>query len=250
MGFNVSGLAINKNYEKEFENLQKELGWNLVKQSEINFETASSNFKDEGVCDVYFSENGTLMFISMDMCVESWPLKNANTLTFALSETSMAFNINYCENGVEIRSIMEVNDDRMQDEGDKLSVEDNSEDTSEIIWNQIEVVLGKSFWKIEPEEKAIRYVFTKNKQPVENIEKPNKVEPQKEDLSIFSIDDLDSKFKALLNIPNARTNIEALTQMSNLLEEYKKRKIETPDKRITQTIKRDNIPNKKWWKFW
>ena len=161
MGFNLSGLAINKNYENEFDNLQKELGWNLEKQSEIDFETASSNWKDDGICDAYFSEKGTLLFISMDMCTESWPLKKDNTLTFALSETSMAFNINYCENGIEKRSIMEVNDERMQDEGEKLEVEDKSEDTSEIIWNQIEAVIGKRFWDIEPDEKAVRYVFAK-----------------------------------------------------------------------------------------
>ena len=29
MGFNISGLAINKNYENDFDSLQKELGWNL-----------------------------------------------------------------------------------------------------------------------------------------------------------------------------------------------------------------------------
>ncbi len=163
MGFNISGLAINKSYENDFEKLQEELGWNLEKQSEIDFETASSNWTEDGICDVYFSEKGTLLFIGMGMCAESWALKNNKTLTFALSETSMAFNINYCENGIEKRSIMEVNDERMQDEGEKLGIEDKSEDTSEIIWNQIEVVIGKRFWDIEPDEKAVRYVFSKAK---------------------------------------------------------------------------------------
>lgn len=161
MGFNISGLAINKNYENDFDSLQKKLGWNLERQSEIDFETASSNWTDDGICDVYFSEKGTLLFISMDMCAESWALNNDNILTFALSETSMAFNLNYCENGIEKRSIMEVNDEKMLDEGEKLRIEEKSEDTSEIIWNQIEVVIGKRFWDIEPDEKAIRYNFIK-----------------------------------------------------------------------------------------
>ena len=161
MGFNLSGLAISKNYETEFDNLQKELGWNLEKQSEIDFETASSNWKDDGICDVYFSTKGTLLFISMDMCTVPWPLKKDNTLTFVLSETSMAFNLNYCENGIEKRSIMEVNGRRMNDEGEKLEVENKSKDTSEIIWNQIEVVIGKRFWDIAPNEKSVRYVFAK-----------------------------------------------------------------------------------------
>jgi hypothetical protein len=172
MGFNVSGLVINKNYENNFDELQNELGWTLKKEGEISFETASSNWKDDGICDVYFTETGTLMFISMDMCVESWGLKNANTLTFALSETSMAFNLNYCENGVLKRSIMEVEDNRMAEEGERLEVEDKSEDTSEVIWNQIEVVLGKSFWSIEPNENAVRYLFVKE----EESEEPNLIE--------------------------------------------------------------------------
>ena len=64
MGFNLSGLAINQNYKDSFDQLQKGLGWTLKKESDINFETASSNWKEDGICDVYFSENGTLLFIS------------------------------------------------------------------------------------------------------------------------------------------------------------------------------------------
>lgn len=169
MGFNISGLAINKNYESEFDELQKELNWNLEKQSEIDFETASSNWKEALICDVYFSEKGTLMFMSMDMCAEYWALKNDNTLTFALSETSMAFNINYYEKGIQKRSILEVNDERIEDIGEKLEIEDKSEDTSEIIWNQLEVVLGKKIWDIEPDEKAVRYLFGKAKEKNETI---------------------------------------------------------------------------------
>ena len=179
MGFNISGIAIDKNYESEFKNLQKEFGWTLEKQSEINFETASSNWKDEGICDVYFSEQGTLLFISMDMCADSWSLKADKTLTFALSETSMAFNISYCENGIEKRAIMEVEGNRMSDEGDKLEVESKSVDASEIIWNQLEVIMGKRFWDIDPSEKAIRYLFSKEKKPIQETAKvANVVKPK------------------------------------------------------------------------
>jgi len=162
MGFNVSGLVINQNYENKINQLQEEFKWNIRKESEIDFETASSNWKEAGILDFYFSESGTLIFMNIDMCTDSFRLKNANTLTFALSETSMAFNVNYCENGILKRSIMEVNNDRFTDDGEKLSVEDKSSDTSEIIWNQMEVLLGKKFWSIEPDEKAIRYFVQKN----------------------------------------------------------------------------------------
>ena len=73
-------------------------------------------------------------------------IENDNVLTFALSETSMVFKINYTEKGIEKRSIIEANDERMEDSGKELAVEKESEDTSEIIWNQIEVLLGKRFF--------------------------------------------------------------------------------------------------------
>ena len=159
MGFNVSGIVINEDFQNNFDDLQKELGWKLKKQEVINFETASSNWKDEGICDVYFSEKGTFLFLSMGRCSQPWAIKNRNVFTFALSETAMAFYLSYCENGITKRTIIEAEGERMQDDGEELKVEEISGDASEIIWNQIEVVLGKRFWDIEPSEKAERYLF-------------------------------------------------------------------------------------------
>ena len=70
MGFNVSGLVMDRNYEDNFTELQNGLGWKLEKESEIDFETASENWKELDICDVYFSEKGTLIFLSPDMCSE------------------------------------------------------------------------------------------------------------------------------------------------------------------------------------
>lgn len=75
----------------------------------------------------------------------------------------------------------------------------------------------------------------------EKIDKSN-------NLSNYSISELDKIYSEILKIPNARTNIEALTRMADLLEEYKKRKIETPDKRVRKIS--SNKKNNKWWKFW
>ncbi len=168
MGFNISGIAINKSYKDNFEELQKEFGWDLKKVEDIDFEDASSNWKEEDICDVYFTEEGTLLFLNMDMCTQPWEISSLNTLTFALSETSMAFNIDYCEKGVGVRSITEFDGNRVEDEGGRLKVEEKSEDTSEIIWNLVEEVIGKRFLDIEADEKAVRYHFVNNK--TENTE--------------------------------------------------------------------------------
>lgn len=66
----------------------------------------------------------------------------------------------------------------MEDHGEPLAVEDSSEDTSEIIWNQIEVVMGKRFWDIEPDEKALRYLFVNQNSAVLELEISPTLEPE------------------------------------------------------------------------
>jgi hypothetical protein len=108
-------------------------------------------------------------------------LINDNTLSFIVSETSMTFLIFYCRNGITKRSRIESDSEVMKDEGEKLEVEYKSEYASKIVWNQIEVFIGKIFWDIEPEEKAVRYIFSKAKMAESKIETPSiKSEIEKE----------------------------------------------------------------------
>ena len=65
-------------------------------------------------------------------------------------------------------------------------------------------------------------------------------QPGKEDFSGYSNEDLDKEFNRIISIPNARTNIQALTTMSELMKEYEKRGLKMPNKRKT----------KRWWEFW
>ena len=119
MGFNISGIVINKNYKNNLEDLKKDFGWNLKFVEEIDFEKASANWKEKGVCDIYFSEQASFIFVDMEMCIEAWCVADAKTLTFALSETSMAFKLRYSEGDKVLRSIMEVERNRRIDEGEK-----------------------------------------------------------------------------------------------------------------------------------
>lgn len=157
MGFNISGIATNRNFKNNLTELQKQFGLKLNFIEEITFEKASENWKEEGVCDIYFSEYGTLLFVNMNSCIDPWSIENGDTLTFTLSEMSMAFSLNYCEGRKLKRSFMDMNDNKIFETGEKLKVEENTSDASEIIWKQLEGVLGKSFGNIEPEETAYRY---------------------------------------------------------------------------------------------
>jgi len=163
MGFNISGIAINKNYKQDFEKLKRQYDWNLEGPVEVSFETASSNYTENDICNVYFTENGTLIFISMERCIDAGLcVSDANSMTFVLSEMSMSFIVNYYEGKQLKRAIMETEGDRMDDSGDPLPVEAISPDTSEIIWNQMKVLLGKSFYDIDLGDKALQYRFAKN----------------------------------------------------------------------------------------
>ncbi len=208
MGFNISGLVIIRNFKENFEELQNLLGWDLEKGEEIDFETASSNWKEEDYCDVYFSEKGTLLFLEIDKCTTPYKLEEVNTLAFALSETTMAFSLDYCENGKEIRSIMEVDGEKIHDEGEKLKTEDTSEDTSEVIWNQIEVVLGKRFWDIQPEEKAHRYYFKSVVNSQKSVEEEVNVFNFLQPIDFYRYNYTDDELKTLFDdmVAYAKTN--------------------------------------------
>lgn len=69
MGYNISGIVINKNLREEIEELSKILNLNLEFVKEIDFETASENWKDEGIIDLYFGEDGTLIFANEYVCL-------------------------------------------------------------------------------------------------------------------------------------------------------------------------------------
>lgn len=159
MGFNISGIAINRNFKDNFGLLTEHFEWNLEFQEEITFETAAENWKEDHICDVFFTDKGTLLFASMERCIDPWSLPDCNVLSFALSETSMAFNLNYTENGTLKRQVMEHEGKIMSEEGIKLETEQNTGDTSEAIWNQMEKIIGCRFWDIDFSAKAYRYVF-------------------------------------------------------------------------------------------
>lgn len=62
-----------------------------------------------------------------------------------------------------------------------------------------------------------------------------------------TVEELNNAFNRIVSIPNARTNIAALTDMAELIAEYEKRGIEMPNARADAKPIQQNKP---WWKFW
>ncbi len=67
MGLNISGLVIDKNYENNIAELESVIGQRLIFEKEVIFEETLESWKEDTYCDVYFSKNGTLVLVSMEI---------------------------------------------------------------------------------------------------------------------------------------------------------------------------------------
>lgn len=159
MGFNIAGVVINKNYDDKIEELGKSIGLKLTFEKEVSFKEASSNWKEDGVCDIYFAENGTFLFLSKQKCLWGHRIENQNVLTFCYSETSMDFRLKYFEGFIRRRSIRESNGVIDIQKGNPLPEEATNVETSELIFAKIADVLGQKFWDIDFTSKAFRYKY-------------------------------------------------------------------------------------------
>jgi len=157
MGFNIAGIVINKNYSENINALFPDLGIKAEFAEEVSFEEASANWKEEGIYDIYFLDNATLIFRDMESSGKPYQVKDQQVLSFVISETSMMFSFYYTVDQKLIRGIMEGNGNRFVNQGEPLQLESNINGTSELIWNFMEQILGKSYWSIDLEESAFRY---------------------------------------------------------------------------------------------
>lgn len=217
MSLNISALAINENLQNEVEKLSDILGFELVLEEEIDFETASQSYLEEELIDVYFGELGTLVFCHEDLSVsESYKHPDFQILTFAHSEISMISYLNYTENAKSKRTILEFEGERSIDEGNLLPIEEEEIDTAELIWAQFEEVFGESFWDIDPN--GIVHRFQLIRKP-ENTKTTTSESPKKE------FDKFD--FSILLNHEKLKTDysqeelLELFNRMIRFAQEQK-----------------------------
>ena len=71
------------------------------------------------------------------------------------------------------------------------------------------------------------------------------IEPTPANFSNLSVDELTTEFYKIMDVPNAQTNVLALKQMTTLIQEFKRRKLQLPDPNS-----RPSGNSKKWWQFW
>ncbi len=157
MSFNIAGLVINKNLQNDIAQIETLLGEKLVFDEDVDFDDAIESFKEDEYCDIYFSEQGTVIFLSMDTACNPFSSKDYDTFSFVLSEMAMMFSVNYVKQGNLVRSLVEANGSLMENTGEPLEFEQNEDDISALIHHLFTQVLGKSFFSIDAEADCYRY---------------------------------------------------------------------------------------------
>ena len=166
MGFNFSGLAINKNYESDIDKLIDILELDLENQELVLFEDAVTNSATSDYIYFYFSQKGTLILMDDDSCLSPYKIDNNKCLTFVINEYSMSHFLAYCEGDDLLREKMVTDEMVLTDFGEPLKGED-PEDLSETIIYQIGAILNKSFFEIEADERVLRFSFVNRNDIIE-----------------------------------------------------------------------------------
>ena len=223
MGFNIAGLVINKNYEKDIQKLSKDLKWGIEIVEEINFETASSNWTPEGEFRLHFTDKATMIFFPHEWVADQNRSKTADTLNYAYSATSMAFQVDLFKSGKMVRSIMEYNGEKQFEIGEPLELEKEHETADGLTFSLIDELLGDGFGNIDLGEKSFR---CKKIKFVETDEK--EIEKQK-------------MKSALEKSPALRQILK--DEMAKKQANQKSTQQDTQTRKLTKN-------DKKWWEFW
>lgn len=159
MGYNYTGLAIDKNFDKNIVKLQKQLKWNLQYVQDIEFESGSTSSKDEKYIDIFFSDKGTLIYTGDPVLPNSVQSAGCKLMFFMVSETAMVFGFELMENLKSLRNKTTVEGDIKQNEGDPLELENTIEDNYELILKLKEQLFGEEFYSIDLSYPGKRYIM-------------------------------------------------------------------------------------------
>lgn len=161
MSLNIAGVVVDANFDKNIDKIQALLGYRLTFDCESDFEDATDGWVQDGTCFVYAHGDKTLILLPMDDCSDGFEHPDLTVLTFALSETSMAFNLSYSEGTAVVRSIMSVNGTFLVNEGTPSAIEQNITDVDEIIMAYIKNTLGIGFYDIDEEQEMSQYTLSR-----------------------------------------------------------------------------------------
>ncbi len=157
MGFNIAGLVIANNYEKEISKLEDDIAWDIEILEEISFEEASSNWTPEEEFRLFFTDKATMIFFPHSWVMERYGSHTSTSLCYAYSATSMTFFISYSNTEEKYGRFLITNEGETTiAEGQRIPYEDQNMSTDAIIFQLIDDILGESFHEIDMSAKAYR----------------------------------------------------------------------------------------------
>ncbi len=168
MGWKLSGIIINKNFENnivELFSLLQLQDFDLEKESSFKEET--SQFKDDNKLSIGFFGNGTYLSTDVHLLTNDNLLKAASSgltiLAFYIYDTTSTYCFDWFSNGQYLRrkwiSHSDKNIDSSENFGDLLLIEKQEDDDLDIIIGLISSLLGKSFYDIDEDEQM--FCFSK-----------------------------------------------------------------------------------------
>jgi|GEM_PF-2315753 len=156
MGFNIAGIVINNNYDKDISKLATALTWGIEVQEEITFEEASKNWTPDGQFNVYFSEKGTMIFFPHDWAVDQNQPQGVKSLCYAYSATAMTFIFSYLDERGNYRFFLEGENGRQLEEGEPIEQEKAFPTADGLIFEMIDVVLDENWHDYDFGDKAYK----------------------------------------------------------------------------------------------
>ena len=156
MGFNIAGMIIDKNFDKDIQHLGRALKWGIEVIEEINYEKAASNWTPDGEFNIYFSETATLIYFPHEWAINKYHVVGTNSLCYAYSATAMTFIVSYMDEDMNHRFFMESDGERMLEEGSPLEWEKDHPTADGLIFKLFDVLLDDQFHQIDMGDVAYR----------------------------------------------------------------------------------------------
>ncbi len=235
MGFNISGMVIDNNFNKSLDEFEDAMHWGLEVLEEINFEQASANWTPDDIVNIYFSEKATMIFYPFEWSLEPNHPQNVNSLGFAYSETVMTFAVSYLDSVGNYRFFIENEGERQMETGNPLLLETEYSTADGLIFKLFDVLLDESFFSIDVSKKAYRC----KKVPYNH----NKLMPKE----TISVSTTLAEEQALPKESKEDAKLSNLEVIDPLIE-YVNPIIEKEEKKIDKSL--EMTPPKKWWEFW
>jgi len=161
MGFSLSGMVINRAFNRDSNQVLETLGIKgFQKAGTVTFDEASIHFWSDEKIGIGFYGNGTLIFCGIALMTDEERLciasHDCNILSFYINDNNETYCFDYFSKGVHVRRkwLSKTDEDvnKTGSMGKPLVFENPDEDPQEEVFNAIEKVMGQSFYKIAEEE--------------------------------------------------------------------------------------------------